>query len=300
MRWLTLRLRALRAFSFPVSVLPVLVATAAVRTVGDWRWDVLVASALGVMLLHAGGNLLNDYFDFRFGVDRKVTGDEGRPGRFLVRGELAPRDVLIEAIVCLALAAVAAGFLLTRCDRGILWFGLGAVVGLYAYTGPPLKLKYRALGEPLIFIVFGPLLVVGAAYAQTGRVEWAVAVLSVPIGLATTAVLVGNNVRDQEEDGDAGIVTLMHRVGHRAVRTLYVVLVVGAAVGIGAIGFAGLGPLALGAAPVLLVALWKPLRAIARHERLPDIDARTAQFETLLLVFTAAVLIAGGGLSPLA
>ena len=298
MGWLTLRLRALRAFSFPVSVLPVVVATAAVRGVGDWRWDVLVASALGVMLLHAGGNLLNDYFDFRSGVDRKLVGDEGRPGRLLVRGELAPRDVLIEALVCLGLAAASAGFLLTRCDPGFVWFGLGAAAGLYAYTGPPLKLKYRALGEPLIFVVFGPLLVVGAAYAQTGRIEWSVAVLSVPIGLATTAVLVGNNIRDQVEDGDAGIVTLTHRVGHRAARVLYVVLVIGAAVGVGAIGVAGLGPLTLAGAPVLLATLWGPLRAIARHERLPDIDARTAQFETLLLVFTAAVLIAGGGLQP--
>ena len=298
MGWLTLRLRALRAFSFPVSVLPVVVATAAVRGVGDWRWDVLAASALGVMLLHAAGNLLNDYFDFRFGVDRRVANDERRPGRFLVRGELRPRDVLAEAVFCLVLLAPVAVYLLWRCGWGLLGFGAGALVGLYAYTGPPLELKYRALGEALIFLVFGPLLVVGSAYAQTGEWSWHAALLSVPIGLATTAVLVGNNVRDLEEDGDAGVVTLAHRVGHRAARAMYVVLVVGSVVGVGAIGVAGLGPPTLGAAPLLLVMLWTPLRAIARHERLPDIDARTAQFEALLLVFAAAVLIAGGGMQP--
>ena len=298
MGWLTLRLRALRAFSFPVSVLPVVVVAAAVRPVGQWQWDVLAASALGVMLLHATGNLLNDYFDFRSGVDRRLTDDAQRPGRFLVRGELLPRDVLIEAGACLVLLTPVAAYLLWRCGLGLLWFGGAALVGLYAYTGWPLHLKYRALGEPLIFVVFGPVLLLGAGYAQTGQVSWTMGILSVPIGLATTAILVGNNVRDQQEDGDAGVVTLTHRVGLRAARVLYVVLVVGSVVGTGAIGVAGLGPLGLGAAPVLLVALWEPLRAIARHERLPDIDARTAGFETLLLLFTAAVLIAGGGLQP--
>ena len=70
--------RALRAFSFPLSVLPVFVATAAVLPPGEWRWDVLIASVAGVVLLHAAGNLLNDYFDFGAGVDRNVEGDEGR------------------------------------------------------------------------------------------------------------------------------------------------------------------------------------------------------------------------------
>ena len=92
--WLGKRLRALRAFSLPVSVLPVLVATAAVRPPAQWDWPILFASMLGVALLHCAGNLLNDYFDFRSGVDRKVEGDEGRPGRLLVRGQLRPKDIL--------------------------------------------------------------------------------------------------------------------------------------------------------------------------------------------------------------
>ena len=82
--WLSKRLGALRAFSLPVSVLPVLVATAAVREPGQWDWPILIASMLAVALLHCAGNLFNDYFDFRSGVDHKTEGDEGRPGRFLV------------------------------------------------------------------------------------------------------------------------------------------------------------------------------------------------------------------------
>jgi len=293
MRWLARRYAALRAFSLPVSVLPVPLAAAVAVPPGQWRWGVLIASAVGAGLLHAAGNLLNDYFDFRSGVDRKVEGDEGRPGRLLVRGELRPADVLAEAMVCLVLAGAMAAYLIWQCGPGLLWFALVAVAALYAYTGPPLKLKYHAMGEGLIFLVFGPVLMAGAAYAQTGRLEIGVLLVSVPVGLATTAILVGNNLRDLHEDGAAGIRTLVHVAGPGATRLLYVLLVVLCVAGVAVLGAVGRLPRAVIAAPLLLALLRRPLAAVWRHERLPDIDARTAQFETvLLLALLAAVVIA--------
>ncbi|MHC4294390.1 MAG: UbiA family prenyltransferase [Planctomycetota bacterium] len=273
--------------------MPVLVAVAAARPPGQWDWGVLIASVLGVGLLHGAGNLLNDYFDFRSGVDRKVEGDEGRPGRLLVTGELKPADVLTEAIVCLLLVVPVGGYLLWECGAGLLWFAAAGGLGLYAYTGPPLKLKYRALGEVLIFIVLGPILMLGAAYAQTRQIEITVLLLSVPIGFATTAVLVGNNIRDLTEDSAADIKTLAHLAGPRVMRILYVLLLVGCVLVLGILGAAGILPRILVLTPVLLVLLWKPLGCVWRNERLPDIDARTAKFEAVLLVmlFLTFVLI---------
>jgi 1,4-dihydroxy-2-naphthoate octaprenyltransferase len=293
--WLRWRFRALRSFSFPVSVLPVLVATAAVCPLPRWKWDVVAASALGVALLHAAGNLLNDYFDYLSGVDRKVAGDEGRPGRLLVRGELAPKDVLAEALGCLLLAVPTGAYLVWRCGGGILWFGAAAAVALYAYTGPPLRLKYRALGEPLIFLVFGPILVVGAAYAQTGQWERSALLLSIPIGFATTAVLVGNNIRDIEEDRRAGVKTLAQVLGARGTRGLYIALVAASALGLTLIGVVSLGPRLLIAAPVFLLIILKTLLGIRRGDRIADVDMRTAQFESLLLLFTLTALLLKGG-----
>jgi len=295
---LSTRLRALRAFSFPVSVLPVLVATAAVYPYSQWHWDILVASVVGVVLLHAAGNLLNDYFDFRAGVDRKLDGDEGRPGRILVHGELLPRDVLVEAGICLLVLTPVAGYLLWKCGPGLLWFGLAALAALYAYTGPPFALKYRAMGEPVIFLIFGPLLMVGAAFAQTARWEWSALVASIPVGLATTAILVGNNLRDTEEDATADITTLTSLAGQRLARTVYVTLVVASTVVVSILGISGLGPHSFAAAPVLLVLVYGPLSCVWRGKRIPDIDVQTARFETVLLVFLIAVLVWNGGLEP--
>lgn len=295
LKWLWIRIRALRAFSFPVSVIPVLVATAVVRPLVEWDWGVLVGSLVGVALLHAAGNLFNDYFDFRSGVDRKETGDEGRPGRLLVRGEMTPRSALFEAFVCLSLLTPVAAYLMQRCGPGLLWFGGLAVFAVYAYTGPPFQLKYKALGEPLIFLVFGPILMMGAAYAQTGRIELLALLFSVPVGLITTAILVGNNIRDQEEDGAAGIVTLVHVTGERRARLLYVTLVVASVLGLLLLSVVGLAPRVLGVSPLLLLILAGPLVNISRGKRIPDIDIRTARFETVVLLFVVTVLAVHGG-----
>ena len=288
-------LAAVRAFSLPVSLLPVLIATAAARGPGQWHWGVLVASMLGVGLLHAAGNLLNDYFDFRSGVDHRTEGDQVRPGRLLVRGELKPRDVLLGAVICLLLAVPVGAYLTWVCGGGLLWFALAGVLGLWAYTGPPLKLKYRALGELLIFLVFGPILMLGAAYAQTRRIEPVVLLVSIPIGLVTAAILVGNNIRDLAEDRAAGIKTFPHVAGARVARILYVLLVIGCVCALATLSLVLIVPRVVVLAPALLVLLWSPLKCIWRNERLADIDARTARFESILLVFLLLAFVIDGG-----
>ncbi len=288
---LWIRLRALRAFSFPLTVLPVVIAAAAVRPLAEWDWGVLVASVVGVMLLNATANLLNDYFDFRSGVDRRLEGDEARPGRFLVRGELSPRDVFLEAMVCLLLALLVAGYLLWRCGPGPLWFGVPGVLAVYAYTGPPLHLKYRALGEVLIFIVLGPLLMAGAAYAQVGRSPVSVILLSVPVGLVTTGVLLGNNMRDTDEDAAAGIRTLGRMLGVRGIATAYVLIVLVPPLMVGGLVASGLAPAGALACSVSLLPACLLVRRTLRAKRVPDIDARTARYALVFMLALGAGMV---------
>ena len=285
-------IRAARVFSIPVSVLPVVLATAVALPVGQWRWDILAASALAAGLLHMAGNMLNDYFDFRSGVDRRMHGDESRPGRVLVRRQLLPMDVMVEAVVALALAGLLSGYVIWRSPGlTLVWLGLAALTALYLYTGPPLRLKYHAMGEIVIFIVFGPMLMVAAGYAQTGRIEPAVLLPSLLVGLATSGILVGNNVRDRQEDGEAHIHTIGHIAGGRFARAVYVVVTVGSAMGFAALAAAGAASRLLLAAPLTLAFLARPLACIWKDHRLPDIDARTARFETILLVLAIVAYV---------
>jgi 1,4-dihydroxy-2-naphthoate octaprenyltransferase len=286
-------LRSLRAFSLLVSVLPVFVATAVALPPSQWDIAVLVLSAAGAALLHLGGNLLNDYFDFRSGVDRLADDDASRPGRLLVTGQLRPRAVLVEAAVMLAAAAVVTAVLVWLVGAGLLAFGAAALVMLYSYTGPPLRLKYRAMGEAVIFVTFGPLLMVGAAWAQLQRIDAEVLLMSVPVGLATTAVVVGNAWRDRAEDAEAGIRTIGQFRGGDVARIAYVVLVCTAAFMPAAIALAGLGPLWLLASPLALLLAAGPVRATLARRRLADIDARTARFAAGLMAIILLAYAAG-------
>ncbi len=283
LHWLALRLRALRAFSFPLSALPVWVGTAAVLPPSQWDWGALLVATVAVLMLHSAGNLFNDYFDFTAGADRRDEDDEGRPGRLLVRGEMTAPQILHEALFCLCLGFLAAGYLVWRAGPALAGYFGGAVFALYAYTGPPFRLKGRALGEVVMLVVFGPLIVGGAAYAQGVGMSFELLVLSVPVGMVTTSVLAGNNLRDYSEDAASDTRTMAQLIGSRGQRVLYTVLVLGQTFGVAAFGLTGLaGPEAV-FAPLLLVLIFGTLRRVWRGERLPDVDARTARFGTALL-----------------
>ena len=97
------------------------------------------------------------------------------------------------------------------------------------------------------------------------------------------------NVRDRDEDSQAGITTLSKVIGHGRLRVLYVALVTLSVLSLAGLAAFGPWPKALLAAPLLLVLLAKPIACVVRNQRLADIDAQTARFETVLL---AAMILA--------
>ena len=90
-----------------------------------------------------------------------------------------------------------------------------ALTALYSF------LKYHALGDLDIFIIFGVLTVLGMAYAATGTWRWDALVLSVPIGIITVSVLHANNTYDIPSDKAAGIKTFAMVIGEKASAVLY-------------------------------------------------------------------------------
>jgi len=288
--WLAL----LRSFSFPASMIGVLVGTAAAAGFREWRWDVLIAEICAVPLLHGLGNLLNDYFDYRSGVDRRTDADDGRPGRFLVRGTVTPRTVLRAALLCGVLTAPFAAYLIWRGGWPVIAVGLVALVGAYAYTGRPFALKYRSLGELCIFIVFGPAIVAGAAYMQTDTFDTVVILHAVPLGMLIAAILAANNLRDVDEDGEARIRTLAHRLGPTPYLWLYLTLLFAPAALLLAFAFTGLTTkwvlLALLALPLGV----PPAKLALLHIRRPDADAVTARYMTIFGALIFVGLVIGG------
>jgi 1,4-dihydroxy-2-naphthoate polyprenyltransferase len=216
---------ATRPFAFPASIMPALLGGGvAVAHAGvHLHWSRLVLAALGAALVHAASNLLNDYFDYRAGVDTAET--QGASRGMLVSGRIAPRDVLVGSVALWAVAGLIALFFVFTVGRVLLPLIAGGLLLGAGYTAAPLRLKYRALGDICVFLAFGVGITLGAYAVQTGRLAWTPVFYSLPLGLLIWAIVHSNNLRDIATDRLARIRTLAMALGPHGARVLYTTLI---------------------------------------------------------------------------
>lgn len=214
---------ATRYWSFPVSSMPVIATFAYLFSKGilplEWRsLLVFLLSVLGVIVLHSAGNLLSDWADYRSGVDN----EQAYAVPNLVFGHFQPVEYLRMSIVLFVLGCIIGGGGVLLSGPAVLLVGAAGVLLTVLYS----FLKYHALGDLDIFIIFGILTVLGSTAAATGAIVWDALVLSVPLGIITVSVLHANNTVDIETDGAAGINTFAMLLGAKASSILYRVYMV--------------------------------------------------------------------------
>jgi len=95
-------------------------------------------------------------------------------------------------------------------------FAFGALMLLF-YTYP---LKYFALGELAIFLIWGPIMVGGVYLVLTGHWNWNVALAAIPFGLCVASINVGKHIDKRLEDKAKGVTTLPVLIGETAARVL--------------------------------------------------------------------------------
>lgn len=198
---------AVRPFSFVASFLPVAAGSLLAPDLSLSRFILSLAAAI---LLHAGVNTTNDYFDYKSGVD---TEDSMGSSGLLVSGRAKPSEILLISVMCYVLAILLGIVLIKMVGTGVLWFGLVGLILGYSYTGYPLYLKYRGLGMFIVFLLMGPLMVLGSYYVQTATFSMDAFMLSIPVGIATDLILLANEIRDIEHDRRSGIKTLPMMIG---------------------------------------------------------------------------------------
>ena len=213
-------LKAARAPFFTGSLAPIIVGTAtAFYEAGTMNWPFAALALLALVCLHAGANLANDYYDHVSGSDEiNVTRAAPFTGgsRFIQDGRAQPWEILAASLVSLAFGAAIGVYLAVVTGWPILVLGiLGGATGFF-YTAPPLKLGYRGMGEPVVFLDFGLLPVLGAHYLQTGTFSTGAAVSGVSVGLLMTNVLWINQFQDLEADAAVSKRHWVVRLGRRA------------------------------------------------------------------------------------
>ena len=202
---------------YAVAVMPVLLAAGWRLGAGQaMRLDQLLLFLLAAVLLLAWENLANDVFDADTGVDavgkpHSVVNLTGRRDRvaLLANGALL-LGLALMALVAVRSTPLVLALVLACC-------GLG-----YVYQGPPFRLGYRGLGEPLCWLAFGPCATAAALLAlapatgsaQTGTVPWGTALaLGSGPALATTLVLFCSHFHQVEEDAAHGKRSPVVRLG---------------------------------------------------------------------------------------
>lgn len=215
---------ALRPWSLSGSLLPTLLGAAlSYRLPGEngFSWVTLLLTLCTVIPVHGAGNVVNTYFDFVKGIDNRKSDDRTLVDRILTIDEVVSLGAILYMAGC-------AFFLLlvilspARMEHLALVY-FGGLSSSFLYTGG-IGLKYIALGDILVLVIFGPVAVVFSFLAQTGRVDWPIIYYAIPLALNTEAILHSNNTRDLEIDSKAEIVTLAILIGKTASYLLYAFL----------------------------------------------------------------------------
>jgi 1,4-dihydroxy-2-naphthoate octaprenyltransferase len=199
---------AVRPWSYPVSASPAIVAlldTVWIHPESAPYWWLGVIAVLGAVIFHSSGNLISDYHDYRSGIDKL-----GNPGATsLTTGLFKPKQILTFGLAFMVVG-IALGLILIRFSGiGLLWVGaIGVAACLFYFV-----LKARALGDLLIFIIFGPSITMGVAFVMLGYYDWTLFWVALPEVFITVNVLHGNNTRDMQRDKAAGATTFAKLLG---------------------------------------------------------------------------------------
>ena len=218
--WLAIRPRTL-----PAAVAGVITGSALALRDGKFELLPALAALLAALLLQIGSNLANDVFDFERGAD---SGPRQGPLRVTQSGLLQPRQVKGGLAAVFALAALLGLYLAFTAGWVVIPIGLAAMISAVLYTAGPYPLGYHGLGELFVFLFFGLAAVAGTYFVQAGTVSAAAWLMSIPLGLIITGILVVNNLRDLETDKAAGKHTLAARGGSRFAKGEYLACLVAA------------------------------------------------------------------------
>jgi 1,4-dihydroxy-2-naphthoate octaprenyltransferase len=209
----------LRAPFFTASIIPVLVGTSlAYSTTNIFEPVLFILAMIGMVALHAGANIANDYFDHTSGndwINKNVTPFSGG-SQLIQQGLLSAQSVLIGAWIALSIA-ILTGIIIFIITKSLFIIALGLIglLGGYFYTASPVRLGYRGLGELIIGILFGVLPVYGSYYLQTRTIDIMPLVPGLIVAMLIFLIILINEFPDRLADAAVKKRTLVVIFGNR-------------------------------------------------------------------------------------
>ncbi len=193
-----------------------------------FNWLYFTLAVVGVILLHLGSNVMNDYFDVKDGTD-------GANNDYFLQFSGGSRAIELGLItlegtkrlgISLITAATLAGLYLTF-ETGLttLIIGLAGLALGYLYTAPPVRLVARkGLGELGIALAFGPLVTAGIVYVMVQQLTPMAFLIGLPVGLLTANILLINEFPDAASDATTGKNHLVVTFGKKKSTYIYLAI----------------------------------------------------------------------------
>lgn len=210
-RWLI----STRAAVLLMTLFAAIIAGIYAQLEGHFDWLRFVAVAFGLVMAHATNNILNDLTDHRRGVDKDNAFRTQYGTQPVEQGFMTQNRSRVMALITGLIAALPGIWLVMTSGPLVLYFFLAGVVFLSAYNWP---LKHIGLGEPLVILVWGPMMIGGGFLAIAGFWSWDVAIASLPYALGPTAVLFGKHIDKIPWDKPRKVRTLPVLIGHLPAR----------------------------------------------------------------------------------
>ena len=253
--WLNAWWHGIRPFYLALPLLPLVVGSTLAWTqsispaipFGHFHLLRAGATLIAVAALQVGANLVNDYYDDLRGVD---TSNQLGPGGLIQQGLVSPEQVLATGLIALALGALLGAIVAFSGGLLVYAFGLVGLLCAFFYSASSRSLSALSLGELICFVIFGPLITLGAYIVQIGHIDRIVLVYSIPLGLLAMAIILLNDMRDIEDDAQAGKYTIASLLGLPLSRLFCLGLLLAAYTIIVALGLPHAAP------HILLITLW--------------------------------------------
>jgi 1,4-dihydroxy-2-naphthoate octaprenyltransferase len=192
---------------------------------GSFNLIYAILTIVGSVSLHASANVLNDFFDYKSGIDLLTpkTPFSGGSG-ILPLKMLNPKPVMVFGFGLLAIGVIIGLYFLTLFSFDPILISLLSIsvlsVSFYSQ-----KLSYMGLGEFIVGLNFGPLLVLGAYYIQTRTLAFEPLIAGTVLGIMTAGILYINEFPDMEADKSGGRIHLVARLGKRRAASYFKLLI---------------------------------------------------------------------------
>jgi len=219
-KWLVITRAAVFSMTVTSGLIGGLLAIGAARLTGEVSvsWGLLALAIVGLVIAHAANNMINDYFDLEGGIDtddyvRALYAPHPILSGWVTKRQLGTAILLVN-VIDLAIML----FLVSQRGPLVAAFALGGLFVSVFYVAPPIRLKHIGLGEPGVFLVWGPLMVVGTFFVATGEIPAWTWIASLPYAILVTTVLFGKHIDKIEADRKKGVRTMPVLLGERRAR----------------------------------------------------------------------------------